>query len=120
MSLKLYLDEDVDPHLAVALRNRGFDVVSTSETGLCGKTDREQLEYSASKNRTLVTFNIRDFAKLHRQWQHEGKQHSGIIVSPQLTRREFGKMLRMLQRLLIYIHPEEMLNNVRYLQEFKE
>ena len=73
MALKLYLDEDVDPHLATALRNRGFDVVSALEIGLCGKTDREQLEYSASENRTLVTFNIRDFAKLHRQWQLKGK-----------------------------------------------
>lgn len=120
MALKLYLDEDVDPYLATALRDRGFDVVSVSEAGLRGKTDREQLEYSASENRTLVTFNIRDFAKLHRQWQHEGKQHSGIIVSSQITKREFNKMLHRLQQLLIYTWPDEISNQLRYLQEFKE
>lgn len=120
MTLKLYLDEDIDPHLATALRNRGFNVVTVSEVGLRGETDREQLEYAASENRALVTFNIRDFARLHREWQYEGKQHSGIIVSPQITKRKFGKMLHMLQQLLIYSQPEEISNQLRYLQEFKK
>ena len=120
MTLKIYLDENIDTHLAAALRSRGFDVVSTSEVGLLGKTDEEQLEYSASEQRVLVTFNIRDFAKLHKQWQYNRRQHSGIIVSPQMTRSEFGKMLRMLQRLLIYTDPGEMSNQFRYLQEFRE
>ena len=51
--------------LVVALRARGADFQTVIEAGLRGKDDKTQLEWAASNKRTLYTFNVSDFCKLH-------------------------------------------------------
>lgn len=51
-------------------------------------TDEEQLQFAATENRAIVTFNIRHFARLHWDWTSRGRNHAGIIVSRQLGSRE--------------------------------
>jgi len=63
--LKLYLDEDVPEAVAVGLRVRGYDVITTKQAGKKGLTDIGQVKYAASQNRILLTHNIADFTKLH-------------------------------------------------------
>lgn len=83
--IKLYLDEDVHPELAPALRNRGFDVVSTHEVpGRKGSSDLEQIEYAISQERVILTFNTRDYILLYKRLLQEGKNLYGIIVSPHI------------------------------------
>lgn len=44
--MKLYLDEDVPKAIAEALRLRGYDVMTVSESGRKDLTDVEQLKYT--------------------------------------------------------------------------
>jgi predicted nuclease of predicted toxin-antitoxin system len=92
--IKLYLDEDITPVLARVLRDRGFNVASALELGHSSWDDEAHLEYASSEGRTLLTYNIRHFAGLHKKWQSAGKIHEGIILSPQFSREQFGELLR--------------------------
>lgn len=53
MAVKLYLDEDVDPLLARALRDRGFDGISTRDTKNIGAADEAQLAFAARQRRAI-------------------------------------------------------------------
>ncbi len=59
---RLYLDEDVHKRVANAPRIRGFDVISAHEMENWGIPDQQQLEYAISQERSLVTFNVGDYA----------------------------------------------------------
>lgn len=79
--IKLYLDEDVPEAVALALRLRGFDVLTTKEADNKGLTDREQLAFASSIERIRFSHNIADFARLHLECDKEGVDHHGIILS---------------------------------------
>jgi len=70
---RLYFDEDADARLATALRQRGYDVVTTAEVGLLEASDEEQLVYAVSQQRALVTHNIRHFPGEHAAWVAVGR-----------------------------------------------
>ncbi len=52
-----YTDKDVDSRLAVQLRARGYDAISTFELGNQRSRDQAQFEYAISTRRTLLTHN---------------------------------------------------------------
>jgi hypothetical protein len=87
--LRLALDADVHVDAAEALRLRGFDAVSVRETGHEHLPDEDQLERAADQGRCIVTFNARHFRALHIRWLAEARDHGGIVVSPQISLREF-------------------------------
>ncbi len=64
--IKIYLDEDVRLLLAKVLRERGYDVISCVEEGLIGLSDEQQLLQAISKERAILSHNIRDFVHLHK------------------------------------------------------
>ena len=64
--IRLYLDEDVHKQVALALRVRGYDVVSVHELEKWNLSDEEQLAFAVSNNRAIFTFNRGDFAKIRR------------------------------------------------------
>jgi uncharacterized protein with PIN domain len=49
--IKLYLDEDAHKKIAVALRLKGYDVVSAHEVQKQSLSDYQQLEYAVSEVR---------------------------------------------------------------------
>ena len=94
--IRLYFDEDAQRTTLVrALRARQVDVLTASEASTIGMSDAEQLEFAASRNRTIFTFNRGDFAKLHTEYLQREQDHWGIIVSDQL---EIGIVIRRLLR----------------------
>ncbi len=117
--VRLYLDRHIIGRLAIDLRGRGFDVLTTEEAGQDTASDDEQLSFAASNRRAIITFNIRDFAPLHDQWHSAGKPHCGIIVSQQLGSRQYGLLLQRMLRLLNHLNADEMLNNLVHLERFK-
>jgi predicted nuclease of predicted toxin-antitoxin system len=113
--IRLYLDEDMHPDLAEAIRQRGFDCQSAVEAGMLGKSDEEQLDYARSQGRCLMSFNVRDFVVLAQQWAHTGRPHAGIVVTKQMSRRAFGQLLGRILNLLNTTAPDEINNVLRYL-----
>lgn len=91
--VRFFTDEDVYGAIAIALRNSGFDAVSTPESGRLGETDESQLQGATDQGRVLVTFNVAHFANLHSQWMSQNRHHTGIVVSLQ---RPIGDMRRRL------------------------
>src|SRR3954454_20637917 len=97
--------------LAVDLRGRGFDVLTTEQAGNDTASDEAQLAFAAAETRAILTFNIRDFAPLHEQWLAANRAHAGIIVSQQLGGRQYGLLLQRMLRLLNQFTREEMAGN---------
>ncbi|MBI3914439.1 MAG: DUF5615 family PIN-like protein [Chloroflexi bacterium] len=105
--------------IAEALRQRGYDALGAAEAGMLERPDSEQLEYAASVGRAILTYNSHDYALLAGKWFEEGRVHSGIILSQQFSKREFGELLRQTLRLLNVLTRDEMRNQVFYLQAFR-
>lgn len=93
---RFYTDEGAYKSVAEALRRAGFDAISTPEVNRLGTDDDSQLEWAASQRRTLVTFNVAHFVRLHATWITQGRAHAGIVVSSQ---HPVGDTIRRLSRL---------------------
>jgi predicted nuclease of predicted toxin-antitoxin system len=63
--VRLYFDRHIMTRLAVDLRGRGYDELTTDEARINTASDEEQLVVATTQNRAILTFNIRDFAPLH-------------------------------------------------------
>jgi hypothetical protein len=72
--------------------------------------------YATSLNRTLFTFNTRDFVKLHTEYLSTERHHAGIIVSDQL---QVGVIVRRLLKLLNTRFAEEMQDHLEYLSNWR-
>jgi predicted nuclease of predicted toxin-antitoxin system len=118
--VRLYFDRHIMTRLAIDLRGRGYDVLTTEQAGKDTATDEEQLAFAAAENRAILTFNIRDFAPLHESWQAASRSHGGVIVSQQLGSRQYGVLLQRMLRLLNHFTAEEMVGNFVHLEQFKE
>jgi len=90
---RLYLDEDVYFGVAIALRRRGFEVITTFEAGRSGAPDNDQLLFATSQNMCIFTFNRGHFAEIHKRMISDGKHHCGIIVSRQVSLKATVRML---------------------------
>ena len=109
---KLYLDEDVHKRVANALRIRGFDVVSAHEIETRSISDQQQLDYAISQERSLVSFNISDYVKIHKEYMIFGKNHYGIILLEQLP---IGEVINRLLELLNKFTVDELEDNLWWL-----
>ena len=109
------MDEDASEQAVVrGLRARGIDVLTTAEAGNLGSTDAEQLAFAAAENRTIYTFNVADFARLHRDYLAEGRHHAGIVVLPD-QRCSVGEKIRRVARFVHSMAAEDMARRMEYL-----
>ena len=107
--IKFHLDENVSNVIALGLRRRGIDVTTTSEVGLMGATDSEQLTFALAQERVIFTQDD-DFLKLHQ----EGITHAGIVYCRQRS-RSLGEIITTLSLLWECVEPEEMLKQVEFI-----
>ena len=113
--VRLYVDEDACEHAVVhGLRARGIDVITTQDAGRTGDSDEEQLAFAAEQSRTIYTFNVRDFARLHHAWLSRRSQHVGIVVIPD-QRCSIGEKIRRLARFVRSFMAEEMVDRIEFL-----
>lgn len=115
-TIRLFLDEDVWPGLAVDLRERGFDVVHAYEVGRGGMSDADQLAYSIQEGRSILTHNVKDFVPLAIEYFFADLPHAGIILSPQFRK---GELIRCTLSLLGSLSVEEIAGTVRHLADYK-
>jgi len=100
MLIRLYVDEDAMAGILVrGLRAREIDVTTVFEQEMTGKSDEEQLRYAAEQGRTLYTFNVGDFCRLHTEYLTIGSYHAGIIVVYR-KRYTVGEQIRRLSDLI--------------------
>ncbi|MCG6880310.1 MAG: DUF5615 family PIN-like protein [Deltaproteobacteria bacterium] len=80
--MKFYLDEDISPKVAELLKKKKIDAVSTHEANMAQASDRDQMIYAASQERTVVTRNRDDFIRLTVQFFNEQRPHFGVLIIP--------------------------------------
>ncbi|MEK6581724.1 MAG: DUF5615 family PIN-like protein [Nitrospirota bacterium] len=114
-SIRLYLDEMIPVTLAVVLRQYGYDVLAAKEANMYSESDENQLAFAASKGRAIITFNIKDFVLLHQLWFSGRKEHFGIIVSPEIR---ISKLIHLCLKLLSKTESKDLMNQLRFIQEF--
>lgn len=78
MAKLLLADENFPFPSVVLLKNIGHNVATLSDLGKAGQalSDPDVLSLATSLNRAVITFNRKDFIKLHNQ----NSNHQGIIV----------------------------------------
>jgi hypothetical protein len=113
--LRMFTDEDMQGTLAAQLRAAGVDAISTPEANRLGESDPSQLLWAAQQGRTLATYNVTDFARIHYEWMTRGLHHAGIVVSRQ---RAIGDGLRRLLHLARTLSAEEMHDRLEYLSNW--
>lgn len=76
---KFYANENFPFPAVEFLRANGHDVLTTQDAGHSGKgiPDSDVLEYAIFQKRAVVTFNRRDFVRLHKT---NAGAHEGIVV----------------------------------------
>lgn len=114
-AIRFFTDEDMYGAIAPALRNVGFDAISTPEAGRLGALDEDQLAWASAAGRVMVTFNVGDFAAHHADWLNSGKHHAGIIVSTQLG---IGDVLRRLVRVANALDADAMKDRLEFLSDW--
>lgn len=114
-AIRLYFDEDSMQHALVdALRLRDVDVLTALEAEMVEREDEEHLEYAASQGRTLSTFNVGDFCRLHGEFLSAGRSHYGIILARQ-QQYSVGEQMRRILKLAATLSAEEMQDRIEFL-----
>ena len=92
--MRLYLDENLPPELAVQLRRRGIEAITATEAGMRTTSDEEQLSFAYQENRVLITADqgIVDLAKA---WFRKERFHAGILIVSGQNAQDFHAMLHM-------------------------
>jgi hypothetical protein len=97
---RLYADEHFPVAIVFVLRRLGHDVITVRETGLSkmgeGTPDELVLQFAAQQRRIVVTFNERDFRRLHGL----NARHSGIVCCPEPAAASAKKVARQIDRFL--------------------
>jgi predicted nuclease of predicted toxin-antitoxin system len=99
--VRILLDAHVSARVIAAdLRRSGHDVLALSEDrALQGIDDLQVLALASAERRILVTFNIRDFAPLLREWAEARRPHYGCILVYGLDHSRYRAVLEGLRRL---------------------
>jgi len=100
--LRLLLDENISPTIAVQLRVKcaGIEVLSLKEWGYLGESDEVILTNAYEEGLTLVTYDLSTIPPLLKSWSEEGKTHGGVIFIDWQTIApdDFGGLIRALCR----------------------
>ena len=104
-----FFDQHIPGALVTGLRQHEIDVLTAWDAGRCGYSDAEQLEFAASEERVLVTFDP-DYLALH----NSGVSHAGIVWCP-ATKYVIGKLLQLLVLLHGVSDRQSVKNRVEYL-----
>jgi len=75
----IYVDADLLPGIAIALRQRNYASQSAVEDGFREASDEQILERAVELGMVLLTNNARHFVTLAQQWTRQGREHSGIL-----------------------------------------
>lgn len=115
--LRLYLNENLSWRIAKALREYGYDVISSHEAEMDQADDLTQFAFAVEQGRAVVTNNFRDFVALDNGYALEGKSHYGIIFT---IKYPLPILIRKLRAVLDSVSQDHMMNQIRWLNEFED
>jgi predicted nuclease of predicted toxin-antitoxin system len=108
-TIRFHLDEHVSHAVANGLRRRGIDVTTTTDAGLLGSEDLDQIAYGIAQRRVIFSEDD-DFLSL----ASTGQIHAGVAYCHQHT-RTIGQIVRALQLIWEIYEPDEMVNRVEFI-----
>lgn len=81
-SIRIYTDENMNPSLAEAISEHGYDALSCHAAGNAnlGLSDEWQTEWASSQGRAILSANVRDFSLIATRWSQQGRTHNGILL----------------------------------------
>ena len=103
--MKLLLDEQFAPDIAIRLRDLEHDVVAVGgRPELISAEDETLLALSTGERRALLTNNVRDFAPIATRWAGDGRSHHGLVFvsdhTLQRSRNTIGAYVSALDRFM--------------------
>lgn len=107
-TIKFYMNEHCDPAIAAGLRRQGIDVATTSEVGLIGATDEQQVAYALGDGRVIFTKDS-DYLRL----DASGTPHAGIAYCHQQS-RSIGEIIAGLTLVWEVYDPDEIAGRIEY------
>jgi predicted nuclease of predicted toxin-antitoxin system len=108
-TIRFHLDEHVPHAVADGLRRLGIDVTTSTDAGLLGAADADQIAYGLAQGRIIFTEDA-DFLAL----ANAGVEHAGLAYCHQNT-RSIGQIIRALELLWEVYEPDEMNNRVEFI-----
>jgi hypothetical protein len=84
----------------------------------CERNDEAHLLWATADHRTLYSFNVRDYYRLHTEFLANGKSHAGIVLAKQ-QRYSVGEQMRRLLKLIETKSGEEMVNQIEFLSDWE-
>jgi nitrogenase subunit NifH len=119
VKITLYFDEDAqDSDLIQALDLRGVSVIGAWSAGMRERKDEEHLLWAAAQNRSLYSFNVRDYCRLHAEFLVQGRSHAGIILAKQ-QQYSVGEQMRRLLKMIATKPVDEMTNKIEFLSDWE-
>ena len=118
MKITLYFDEDAqDSDLIRALELRGVGVIGAWAAGMRERSDEQHLLLATAQNRTLYSFNVRDYGRLQKEFLAQGRSHAGMILGKQ-QHYSVGEQMRRLLKLIATKPAEEMTDKIEFLSDW--
>jgi predicted nuclease of predicted toxin-antitoxin system len=109
---RIYLDEDVDVLVATLISARGIDATTAKQQEMLGKPDIEQLTFSSSLGRCILTHNRLDFEKLHTNFFNNNQVHAGVLIAKRRNPYEIAERIAIL---LDTLTADEIANQLLYI-----
>jgi hypothetical protein len=114
-AIKVYLDEDVHNLIADALRLRGWKALTTVEAANQRNSDIDQIRFATAEGCIILTYNVRDFPRLHNEILSAGGNHAGIVVA---TQGRPAANTRALLSLISSLTTDDVANQLIYLNNW--
>ena len=113
--IRYFFDEHFRTAVIAGLRRRGIDLLTVEEAGRRSLPDEEQLRFTASLGRVMVTHD-QDYLFLAADFQQRGEDHAGIAFADY---DKFSQAVGPLIHALLTLHgvytATDMKNHLEYL-----
>jgi nucleoside-diphosphate-sugar epimerase len=98
--VRLFLDAHISgKNVGAPLRARGHEVRAVDdERELDSSADEWLLALANEEERVLITFDVKDFPRIVREWAEAGRTHAGCAVIVGVDHGEFGAIIKIVTR----------------------
>jgi hypothetical protein len=99
--VRLFLDAHVSARRIATALGQHHDVrAADAERELDGCEDERLLDLATTDGRIMITFNVKDFARITTEWATAGRSQAGCLLIVGIDHAEFGIVLRVIERAL--------------------